>query len=134
MMALIEGVASISKICNDFGWINNYGYSHLYYYGPESYFDDTEILKTRPWYYSRFKVHSPRCRWMRRCLICLGVTLPIEKDPDERIMPHDWKPAKGHRLLENYNGDEPILDHELVCEAGCGAVWDPVPDGKDKLL
>lgn len=49
-------------------------------------------------------------------------------------MPHDWVNAKEH-LKETYPQSTwgSILPHELFCKE-CKAVWDPVPDGKEKLL
>lgn len=119
-MALIEEmgftkwyryVYNSMRVCfHDRGWINNYGYTHLYY--------NPTVARTR-------------CNWIRACLIC-DKRDSIEKDPDERLMPHRWEIAKGNPSVDPTMCD--LVAHELFCEAGCGALWDPVPEGKDKLL
>lgn len=76
------------------------------------------------------KVYFPHCRYHCDCKICgKGIQPPLENDPDQRIMQHDWVNAKEH-----FAGSSTFNPHELFCKAGCKAVWDPVPDGKEKLL
>lgn len=134
-MALIEEMDSTRprRVCLDLESIrtlNCLGYTHLYYNGPS-----LENGESKRWAIADgpFKVHEPRCTWTRRCIICFSVDR-IENDPDERIMPHDWG-IPPPELLKLNNPDNPfaVKAFELYCNL-CGALWDPVPDGKDKLL
>lgn len=78
----------------------------------------------------------PYCKYYYACKTCKReFTEPLEKDPDERIMPHDWVNVNELPLKEMYPGLDwsDVLPHELFCKE-CKAVWDPVPGGKEKLL
>jgi hypothetical protein len=48
-------------------------------------------------------------------------------------MPHDWENARQFLAAAPDDPNDPIKKHELYCTL-CAAIWDPVPDGKEKLL
>jgi hypothetical protein len=48
-------------------------------------------------------------------------------------MPHDWENARQFLAAAIDDPEDPIKAHDLYCTS-CAAIWDPVPDGKEKLL
>lgn len=97
-------------------WLNAHGLHHL--------FD----MREPPF--------KPRCWYARHCLICRRWVPFVEKDPEERLAQHRWE-WMGDAWRRMTNGTQKtlpglFLPHQLHCN-DCYAVWDSVPDGKEKL-
>lgn len=118
----------IRRCSSGYSWLNNQGFTHLYYFGPS-------IKRSTPRYFvcDDLGVHDVKCRWSVRCIIC-GAMSAIEFDPDKRLMPHAWEEPP-HETLRKQSFDvwQTTMNHELYCLL-CGAIWDPVPEGKVKLV
>jgi hypothetical protein len=112
-------------------FINNWGFTHVYYHGPAIKRSYPDVLRRWATYPDSLRVYDASCRYVQRCLVCEHARA-IENDPDERLMPHDYKNAL-ESLGVTKIGDDPIHPHELYCTL-CGAIWDPVPEGKMKLV
>jgi hypothetical protein len=113
-------------------FINNWGFTHVYYYGPEIKRGYPDVLRRWANYPNSLKTYDPKCTYIQRCLVCEHARA-IESDPDERIMPHDYTNALDCLGQVDNAVDEPIRPYELYCTL-CGALWDPVPEGKMKLV